>query len=212
VTPAQSYPSVDESRPPAPPADEPVVVEVGNQGILLDGRADWAEYPTTGCLRRRRGVAHLGAPPLPSRRRFNSGRTGPMNLTVVSLSLEGGTQPHAGEDFKLRVELNQPVPASAGGVPVFLEKQRVVANLGGFPELRPTGANYFDKDPKPIPIKTGEKVGLSDPIRVKLMPQGSEGDPPVVLPESLLFSGFLVELKAGFRACVVLILPPGPKR
>jgi hypothetical protein len=122
---------------------------------------------------------------------------------VVSLTLVG-PNPKAGQDFKLRVELDTPATSN---LQVTVEKQRIVANDSGFAELRPTGANYFDQDPKPIEVKAGSKEGTSDPIRVKTKPLDSDGN-PIELPDHLVFSAFIGNITSGFRSCLVLILPP----
>ena len=111
-------------------------------------------------------------------------------------------QPKAGQSFRLTVQLSE---KAATDVQVSLEKQRIVANVGGFLELRPTGADYFDEDPKPIKVSVGTAHGTSDEIKVKKRPQA---DPPVIFPEQLLFTAFIGQLSEGFRSMLVLILLP----
>jgi hypothetical protein len=122
---------------------------------------------------------------------------------VVSLTLVG-SNPKAGEDFNLRVKLDKPVGSN---LQVTVEKQRIVANDSGYAELRPTGANYFEKGPKPIEVKKGSNEGTSEAIRVKLTPLDSDGK-PIELPDHLVFSAFIQEITLGFRSCLVFVLPP----
>jgi hypothetical protein len=110
-------------------------------------------------------------------------------------------EPKAGQPFRLAIRLKDKANSD---LQVSMEKQRIVANIGGFPELRPTGADYFDRDPKPIKVGIGSDSGTSDSIQVKAHPQGN---PAVILPEQLLFSAFIGELSDGFRSLTVLILP-----
>jgi hypothetical protein len=111
-------------------------------------------------------------------------------------------QPQAGEIFRLLVTLND---AAGADVTVLLEKQRLVASNGGFPELRPTGSKYFDKPPQPIKVSKGEKIGFSEPIVVKKNAQAEIGEPPVRFPEQVLFSGYVGQLSEGFASVLTTI-------
>jgi hypothetical protein len=123
---------------------------------------------------------------------------------LVSLRLETSEPIPAGTRFRLRAELSHETEER---LQVALEKQRILWNSGGFPELRPTGV-YFDLDPAPFYIEAGQALGASTPIQVMSNPQGVEGDPPVHFPESLLFTAFDRGPRPGLVCCAVPIWKP----
>jgi hypothetical protein len=109
-----------------------------------------------------------------------------MPFAVADLACDP-EEARAGEPFKLTVTLQQKASAD---VMVTLEKQRIVLSNGGQPELRPTGPDYLDLDPKPIKVKAGAKRGTSDPIQVRKNAKAEQGERPVVFPEQTLFTAF----------------------
>jgi hypothetical protein len=109
----------------------------------------------------------------------------PYEVTQVSCT---PPTPRAGERFTLSVEVRR--TDDDGDLNVGIEKQRLVLSSGGFTTTVPTGANYFDISPKPIIVLKGHNSGTSDPIQVKPNPSAGEGDPPVRLPEQLVFTAF----------------------
>jgi hypothetical protein len=138
--------------------------------------------------------------------RIPPGRT---PLTIALLAVDGDATVRPGGEFRLKVELSRKVIEEDGTVSISIEKQRLVANIGGFPELRPTGA-YFEVNPQAIVVKVGKKSAKSAAIRIARQPEVGENEVPVKLPESLLFSAFRGTLSAGFRSCLVLVDPKGP--
>jgi hypothetical protein len=88
-----------------------------------------------------------------------------------------------------------------------LEKQRIVKNTSGVPELRPTGPDYFKLDPQPIKVGAGTKSASSDPIEVRKNAMAQTGEPPVRFPEQVLFTAF-GDPPDRFHCVVVPILPP----
>jgi hypothetical protein len=115
----------------------------------------------------------------------------------------------AGQPFKLVVALDSVVQGQ--DAVVVLEKQREVLALGGFPELRPTGSNYFDLNPRPITVNAGSQQGTSGDIMVKTHPTPPQGDPAIAFPEQLVFTAFDVgtdPTKAKFRSVLVSISAP----
>jgi hypothetical protein len=127
-----------------------------------------------------------------------------MPIEIVTTSCDP-TNPIAGETFVLNIELNSPAPKD---LTVVLEKQRVVGNVGGTPELRPTGPNYFDLFPGPIKLSAGSKTGTSGPISVRRDAAAESGDPPVRFPEQILFSASSKQLSNGFTSVVVRVSLP----
>jgi len=128
---------------------------------------------------------------------------------IVNLTCDPPS-PKAGSPFRLTIQLDQDVQGNA--IKVSLEKQRIVLSIGGAPELRPTGPDYFEAhfDPNPITVKAGSRTGTSDPIEVKKMPSAESGEPPIAFPERLLFTAFDTGtvLSTGFCVLVVPILAP----
>ena len=105
-------------------------------------------------------------------------------IRVVGLSSDP-PEPLVGASFNLIVEL---LPRPTTDVTVFLEKQRILASGGGEPALFPTGTTYFQLDPQPILVPAGASTGRSEPISTRKNPIAPAGDPPVRLPEQLLFT------------------------
>ena len=126
-----------------------------------------------------------------------------MSFRVKNLSCDP-PENHTTEPFRLRVELEQNTSTE---VTVSLEKQRLVRNIGGQPELRPTGPSYFKLDPQPIIVAAGTNKGLSEPISVRNDATAEPGEPPVHFPEQLLFTAF-GDPADRFRSVVVPILQP----
>jgi hypothetical protein len=126
-----------------------------------------------------------------------------MSFRVVTLSCDPA-QPHAGQSFRLTVELDQNAPSE---VKVLLEKQRIVKSTSGALELRPTGPDYFNLDPQPIKVDAGTNSGDSEPIEVRKNAIAQPGEPPVRFPEQLLFTAF-GEPNDRFHCLVVPILRP----
>jgi hypothetical protein len=60
-------------------------------------------------------------------------------IEIVTVSSDPAS-PMAGLPFVLNVELNSPAPRD---LTIVFEKQRLVANAGGTPQLLPTGPSYF---------------------------------------------------------------------
>jgi hypothetical protein len=128
-----------------------------------------------------------------------------MPYKVIDLTCESNHQ-NAGKPFFLTVKLDRPVQESE--VRVSLEQQRLILSDGGFPELRPTGGDYFDLNPKFVTVKSGSQSGTSSPVQVKKNPKGGEGDPPVAFPEQLVFSAIdfgVPQAAKAFRSVLVLI-------
>jgi len=110
-------------------------------------------------------------------------------------------QPLAGLPFTLTIMLDSISPTD---IVVSLEKQRIVANARNL-ELRPTGTQYFERDPKPVKIAAGVRTGTSDPIAVRRNAVAEPGDPAVHFPERLLFSAFVRTISSGFACTVVSV-------
>jgi hypothetical protein len=114
-------------------------------------------------------------------------------------------QVKAGKPFHVTVTLDS---VAAADVMVSLEKQRLVPNIGGFPEAHAISVrDYFDQFTGTILVKAGSQSGTSDSIIVKENPQAGAGNPPVHLPEQLLLSGFIAPFSREFRSVLVLVLP-----
>jgi len=121
--------------------------------------------------------------------------------------------PTAGAPFVVVVELSNAVSPDAPAVTVKFEKQRLVADLGGFAVTRPTGGKYFLEDPQPIEITSG-KFGISKPIVVDPKATAPTGDAPISFPEKLLISAFIGQFQDGFHSELIYVagpaeIPPG---
>ncbi len=126
----------------------------------------------------------------------------PIEIATVLADPE---DPLAGEGFVLNIALNSP---ASKDLTIVLEKQRLVNNEGGTPELRPTGPSYFDLFPGPIQLPAGSKTGTSGPISVRRDATAESGDPPVQFPEQILFTASSRQLSKGFRSVVVRVSLP----
>jgi hypothetical protein len=129
-----------------------------------------------------------------------------MTAHVANLSC-APLRPEAGQGFRLTAELEAVATVE---VTISLEKQRILANAGGFLELRPTGPKYFQIAPQPITVKAGQKSGTSEAIVVRTDAMAEPGEAPVAFPENLLFSAFVGQLSRRF-ACTVVPVSSGQK-
>ena len=145
-----------------------------------------------------------------------------MTYIVVSFThLSANPDPSAGQQFTLKVKLDHPVEQQDTKVVINLEKQRILMGIGGAPELRPTGTDYFEQqntggsiesDLGPIVIQAGKDEGATGPIVVRKDAKANGNDPRVEFPEQLLFTAFFggsPPSKKLFRCHPVSILPAG---
>jgi hypothetical protein len=112
----------------------------------------------------------------------------------------------AGEGFKLKVELSKKAPVN---LRVTFEKQRVIPHsLGGAPEVRPTGGDYFaeGKFPQSISIKAGTQSAFSEEIVVRKDAKAEQGEPRLQFPEALLIVAYLAGAAPGSEASYSLIM------
>lgn len=119
-------------------------------------------------------------------------------------------EPDAGTKFLVVVELDREVPMEGQAAVVAFEKQRIVADSGGFPITRPTGERYFQAgfEPQPVEIMAGSRFGISSPIMVLKGAEEPAGDPPIHFPESLLLTAFIGNLQERFCSQVIRIQGP----
>jgi hypothetical protein len=102
-------------------------------------------------------------------------------------------KPKAGQEFKIIVTLD----GSVEGEPLTLkfEKQRFkfIPKPGEFPELRPTGTNYFDLDPSDITVEVGKHWGESKAAVRKDAKDNDTGN-PILFPDNLVLTYFVVSI------------------
>lgn len=134
-----------------------------------------------------------------------------MEYSVVRITCDPD-QPRSGARFYLRVELDR--PAEKVDVTVRIEKQRIVQDLGGQPRLDGIGPGFFELVPGPVVVKVGERIGVSDPIEVKVDATALENgrNVEVHFPDQLLLSAAnnapLSESTGPYRSLVVIVLAP----
>ncbi|HEY3897960.1 MAG TPA: hypothetical protein VGM54_05060 [Chthoniobacter sp.] len=98
--------------------------------------------------------------------------------------------PKAGQQFQVKVRLNQPVAAGSIPLTVLFEKQRLKDSGSGFLELRPTGPNYFEVGPQPIEIQPIQDQGTLSLVVQKDAKDGDDGT-PIVFPDNLAITCYL---------------------
>lgn len=100
--------------------------------------------------------------------------------------------PKTGEEFKIILILDRP---AKDRLTFGFEKQRFkfTPKPGEFPELRPTGNEYFELDPTNITVEAGKDRGESKTAVRKDAKDGDTGD-PVLFPDNLVLTYFILRV------------------
>jgi hypothetical protein len=117
--------------------------------------------------------------------------------------------PMVGDEFRIIVRMNQPVEEE---MTLLFEKQRFkfVSEPGNFPELRPTGGDYFRIDPTRIEIKEGEIEGYST-AAVRKDAIDNDDQSRIRFPDNLVFTYGIINPSYGADAYVAGIVKIRPR-